>query len=322
MDKSELKTGEGRWLLLLHHLPAKAAYLRVKVWRALQAMGAIRLKHSTYMLPASAPTRRQFEHLLREIDAKGGEGAICEAEFLSGVRDDEIRALFNAAREADYDVLIEALRLSSRSYDKGKRKSDPGPAVQKFRRRLDEIERVDFFSASGRIAAETLLAEVEHRPIKNDGRSKAGGGDISALQGRTWVTRQGIYVDRIACAWLIGRFIDRRPRFKFVTAKHYEPAPGELRYDMHNGEFTHEGDKCSFEVLLERLPVKDPALKAIAEIIHDIDLKDRKFNRPETAGIAHVIAGICRSQGEDEARMARGRELFDNTYEQFRRADR
>jgi hypothetical protein len=91
---------------------------------------------------------------------------------------------------------------------------------------------------------------------------------------------------------------------------------------MQDGEFTHEGDKCSFETLLARAGISDPALKAIAEIIHDIDLKDGKFDHPQTSGIAHVISGICRTQGDDEARVTRGKELFDDIYEQFRRGNR
>ncbi len=103
------------------------------------------------------------------------------------------------------------------------------------------------------------------------------------LQGSVWVTRQGVHVDRIASAWLIRRFIDPEARFKFVPAKGYVPEPGELRFDMFEAEFTHEGDRCTFEVLLARAGLADPALAAIGEIVHDIDLKDAKFGREETA---------------------------------------
>jgi hypothetical protein len=142
---------------------------------------------------------------------------------------------------------------------------------------------------------------------------------LRELTGKSWVTRQDIHVDRIACAWLIKRFVDPKGSLKFVSGKSYAPGPGEYRYDMQDGEFTHEGENCSFETLLVRARIADPALKAIGEIIHDIDLNDGKFGHAETPGIAHVIAGICRTQGSDEARVARGQELFDDIYEQFRR---
>jgi hypothetical protein len=139
------------------------------------------------------------------------------------------------------------------------------------------------------------------------------------MTGKIWVTRRDIHVDRIASAWLIKRFVDPKGSLKFVSGKVHAPQPGEYRYDMQDGEFTHEGDNCSFETLLDRARIADPALKAIGEIIHDIDLNDGKFGHPETSGIAHVIAGICRTQASDEARVARGTELFDDIYEQFRR---
>jgi hypothetical protein len=143
--------------------------------------------------------------------------------------------------------------------------------------------------------------------------------ESAQLVGKIWVTRSGVHVDRIACAWLIRRFIDPDARLKFVSVKDYIPEPGELRFDMFKGEFTHVGDKCSIEVLLERTGLHDSALYAIAEIVHDIDLKDGKFGREQVPGIAHVIAGICSSQKDDLARIERGSALFDDTYEYFRK---
>jgi hypothetical protein len=132
-----------------------------------------------------------------------------------------------------------------------------------------------------------------------------------------WVTRKGVHIDRIACAWLIRRFIDDSPQFKFVSAKDYHPALGEVRFDMFDAEFTHEGDLCSFEVFLQRLRIETPALQVIAEIIHDIDLKDSKFARAETPGIASLILGIAHACRDDEARIAQGTVVFDALLEYF-----
>ena len=140
-----------------------------------------------------------------------------------------------------------------------------------------------------------------------------------ALKGRVWVTRRGVYVDRIASAWLIRRFIDPDARFKFVPAKGYVPEPGELRFDMYEGEYTHEGDRCTFEVLLARMGLDDPALAAIGEIVHDIDLKDAKFGREEASGIARVMDGIAAANKDDQRRLERGAAVLDDFYEYFRR---
>ena len=146
--------------------------------------------------------------------------------------------------------------------------------------------------------------------------------NFGPLRSRTWVTREGVYADRIASAWLIRRFIDPDARFKFVSGKGYRPADGELRFDMYEAEFTHEGDKCTFEVLVERSALKDPALRAIGEIIHDIDLKDGKFGRTEAAGIKTLIEGISVATKDDDERIARGTEVFNNLYEYFRKKRR
>jgi hypothetical protein len=150
----------------------------------------------------------------------------------------------------------------------------------------------------------------------------SGASTFGMLRNRTWVTRQGVYVDRIASAWLIRRFIDPEARFKFVSGKGYRPNEGELRFDMFEAEFTHEGDKCTFEVLLERSALKDPALRAIAEIIHDIDLKDSKFGRTEVPGIRTLIEGISVATKDDLQRIARGTEVFNDLYEYFKRKRR
>src|SRR6185437_5946695 len=143
--------------------------------------------------------------------------------------------------------------------------------------------------------------------------------DLASLKGRVWVTRKGVFVDRIASAWLIRRFIDPDARFKFVPAKGYTPSPNEVRFDMYEGEFTHEGEHCTFEVLAARADLNDPALVAIGEIVHDIDLKDAKFARVEASGIASVIESIAAANKDDERRLERGAAVLDDLYELFRR---
>jgi hypothetical protein len=139
-----------------------------------------------------------------------------------------------------------------------------------------------------------------------------------ALRGKVWVTREAVQIDRMASAWLIRRFIDSSARFKFVPGRAYLPRSGEVRFDMFEGEYTHEGDRCTFEVLLQRAGLHDAALNAIGEIIHDIDLKDGKYGREETAGIRIVMAGIAAGQRDDEERLARGSAVLDDLYESLR----
>jgi hypothetical protein len=318
------------WLLLIHQLPAKPAYLRVKIWRRLQGIGAIAVKNAVHALPMNEETQEDFEWLLREIEEGGGEAFVCEARLIDGLSDQEIRALFDKARDADYAQVVKdarALAKSLRPNAKTSALADVRAQVARLRKRLAEIVAIDFFGAIGRETAEEMIRTLEARlnedaDVRGKDTAPSAARPPETLRNRTWVTRQDVYVDRIASAWLIRRFIDPEAQFKFVSGKGYRPHEGELRFDMFEAEFTHEGDKCTFEVLLERCALKDPALRAIAEIIHDIDLKDSKFGRPEVAGIRTLIEGISVTTKDDPERIARGSEVFNDLYEYFRKKRR
>jgi hypothetical protein len=313
-------TSEQRWLLLIHQLPAKPAYFRVKVWRRLQGIGAVAVKSTVYALPASAETQEDFEWLLKEILEGSGEAMICEARLIDGLSDDEARALFDRARDEDYDALAKEARTLTVTLAAGDDEAAlvARPQIRRLRKRLADVASIDFFGAAGRLAAEGLIAGLEGKFEKElkipQEQAKPG----AELKGRIWVTRQGVHIDRIACAWLIGRFIDPQASFRFVAGKGYTPAEHELRFDMFEGDFTHEGDRCSFEVLLARAGLAEPALQAIGEIVHDIDLKDGKFGRAEAAGIASLIDGIAAVTSDDEQRVAQGGPILDSLYQYFR----
>jgi len=316
---------EPRWLLLIHQIPPRPAYLRVKVGRRLQGLGAVAIKNSVYVLPRSDQALEDFQWVRREIVAGRGDATVCEARFVEGRSDADVEALFTTARDADYVALAGEARRLERALAGSKRRGAmaPEPARQsllRLRKQLSENAAIDFFRAAGREPVEELLAGIEARlrpavreapaaePVRADG-----------LHDRTWVTRRGVQVDRIASAWLIRRFIDPRADFKFVPGHEYVPAAGEVRFDMFQAEFTHDGDLCTFEVLLRDVGSKDAALRRLGEIVHDIDLKDAKFARPEALGLGRLIAGIALRHPEDEARIAEGGAVFDSLYEYFRR---
>jgi hypothetical protein len=310
------------WLLLIHQVPNSPAYLRVKMWRRLQKIGAVAVKNAVYVLPRTDQSSEDFHWVAREILEAGGDASVCEATFIEGITTNELIELFRAARDSDYRELMEEikeLREELRTAEKAGEAWASGMVgrVSRLRQRLTEIQTIDFFSAAGGKLAETLVSEMEARvrtaPI-HKAQQRPG-----SYAGRTWVTRKGVHVDRIASAWLIRRFVDPNPRFKFVAAKGYRPEPDELRFDMFDAEFTHEGDLCTFEVILERLNIGDNALRRIAEIIHDIDLKESRFSRPETAGIALIVNAICTKHKEDFDRIERGTILLDDLYDFFKK---
>jgi hypothetical protein len=317
-----------RWLLLIHQIPPKPNYLRVKIGRRLQRLGAVAIKNSVYALPRSDQAYEDFQWVSREITEGGGEASVCEAKFVDGLSDDQIESLFNAAREAGYAEIADEARRLQVALKRRKKLDDElrgqsEAAVARLRKRLADVVTLDFFGANGAQAAEGLLSAIEEQLRESLAQAAVAAEQPDTapeeLRGRTWVTRKGIHVDRMASAWLIGRFIDSAPRFKFVPGKGYEPEPLEIRFDMFEAEYTHEGDRSTFEVLVRRFGLKDAALKPIAEIVHDIDLKDSKFARPEVLGIDRLIAGICMATREDESRLLQGRAVFDALYEYFKK---
>ena len=315
-----------RWLLLIHQIPPKPGYLRVKIWRQLQRLGAVAIKNSVYVLPNTEQAHEDLEWVRRAIVDSGGDASTWEGNSAEGLDDSQVEALFHAARDADYAELAdEAKRLADEwpiGARDGEQRAQLELGITRLRRRFAEVTAIDFFGAPGQEALHGVLCGLEARLRTFDDGAKEGTVPRENFRGRTWVTRKGIHVDRIASAWLIRRSIDPDAIFKFVEAKGYRPEPGELRFDMFEAEYTHEGDRCTFEVLIERFGLDDPALRLLAQIIHDIDLKDEKFGRAETQGIATLIAGIAMKHRDDQARLTRGSAVFEDLHEYFRRKER
>src|SRR5262245_57923408 len=145
------------WLLLIHQLPAKPAYARVKVWRRLQALGAVTVKGAVYALPANAEAQEDFAWLAQEIVESGGEAMICEAALVEGLSDHEMQGLFDQARDEDYaKIATEAREIAQRQSDDASDRELAGQ-VTRLRKQFDAVAAIDFFGANGRLAAQGLV---------------------------------------------------------------------------------------------------------------------------------------------------------------------
>jgi hypothetical protein len=319
-----------RWLLLIHQIPRKPDYLRVKIGRRLARVGAVAIKNSVYALPLTSESYEDFQWIVREIVESGGDAFVSEASLVGeGLTDESVRARFDAARDEEYRAVIadaQALlkgvrqpakkaRRAKSDNSAGNRRSAWEQELAKLRRRFEAAASIDFFGAPEKSAVADTLADLE-RTIRQR-NADARGGASARLDGATWVTRQDVHVDRIASAWLIRRFIDRRPRFRFVDPKRHAHRAGELRFDMFEAEYTHVGDACTFETLVKTFVPNDPALSEIGEIVHDVDCKDAKFRRDEAPGLSRMISGIAALCSRDEDRIERGERLFDDLYAAF-----
>jgi hypothetical protein len=312
-----------RWYILIHRLPSRPLYLRAKVRKLLSRAGAIPLRDAVYLLPFREELVLELRRIAKIAVIGGGEAYVGVTQFDERPSHEDLVEAFRRAREEDYRTLAVQLRRWAAKLDRRSGASAPeGPLrvrAAHAKRRLDEITRIDFFEARGRTEAETALADLDARLRARPSVATRAHAMDRELMGRTWVTRRGIQVDRIASAWLVRRFIDPTARFRFIDPHGEEPRAGELRFDMVGGDFTHEEDRCTFETLVLRTGMKDPALARLAEIVHEIDIKDDKYSCPETTGVRQMLGGMLMATPDDESRLDRGFSMFDDLYQSFHR---
>lgn len=307
------------WYLLIHQVPATPLYLRARVRQLLSRSGAVPLKKSVYALPKTEAGLKRLKAVAAEIERDGGTAYLCEARFEDPETHAALIESFQQRRTDDYEGLAaEVARAAQKTgalerTRSGRSRSTAARNLARFRSELDRIESIDFLGARGRTSAEQALRAFERAFSRRGGRAGATGSPPSK-RGRTWVTRRGVHVDRIACAWFIRRFLDPEARFRFVDAATSGRNPGPTSFDMPGAEFTHEAGRCSVESLVAKSGASDPAVKRIAEIVHDIDLQDGRFTHPETAGVRQLLEGILAGHREDRQRIERGLSFFDDLH--------
>lgn len=307
-----------RWLILVHRIPPKPLYLRAKIRQRLAAVGAVAVKNAVYLLPQGEDALEDLQWIAQEIEAGGGDAHLFEGDFVDGVAGEAAIAQFRETRDADYEAIAADANAAMKAARSAAAAAELANAHARLARRLEEVRRIDFFDAEGRTAAEEALAAIEAR-LKKDKKEETRMLKANPeLRGKTWVTRPGVKIDRMASAWFIRRFVDPKARFRFAEEK-AQPREGELRFDMVGGDFTHEEDRCTFETLVRRVGLPDSAsgrgVRAIAEIVHDLDLKDAKFNRAEAAGVRVMLEGLMARTESDEERIDRALPIFDDLHE-------
>ena len=319
-----------RWLLLVHQLPSTPSNLRVRTWRRLQQLGALPIKQAVYVLPDTPNAREDFEWLKTEIKAAGGDASVFAADNVDSWSDDALVEEFRRAGQEAYATLAREIervlgQLAATRRPRGTRAPAARRLVEVFRQRLGAIEHVDFFGSAGRDRVTTLLQQLEEQTSDSRRRAErprtAGSADAQDYANRLWVTRPRPGVDRMASAWLIKRFVDADARFDFVT-DHAAAPPGSLPFDMAGVEHTHRGDRCTFEVLCDTFGLREAALGRVAEVVHDLDLKDDRYGAPETATLGAVIEGLQLAHRDDHRLLADGRALFEALYQSFAHRDR
>lgn len=310
-----------KWLLLLLQLPTRPASARIKTWRRLQQLGSVAIKNSVYVLPNTSQAREDFEWLTSEIRAAKGQASIMTANALTAEEDDEIRTAFLTHRAEEYDALrgtAESVLRTLRARPAGAARLAADRALRSGREALARLDAMELIPADARTKAVGALERLETRlapePERTPTMPAAPATRAETFHGKTWVTRPRPGVDRMSSAWLIQRFIDPKARFAFAGEPPADHRKG-VAFDMFGVAFGHQGDRCTFEVLCDRFGIKDAAVKHLAKIVHDVDLKDERYGPPEAPIVARMVDGLRASFADDHQLLKHGIAMFAALYE-------
>ncbi len=307
-----------RWLVLVHQLPPRPSNLRVRIWRRLQQIGAVALRGAVYVLPNTSEAQEDFEWIRAEVASRGGQANILTAQAVDGYTDDELEAAFRRARATEFATLVQDIesirkrlvRDQSRARIRAHRRD-----LAKLRERFHALQAVDFFGSPAAGHAQAALVAIEGLTVTASAAARSTSRiEPRSFRGRTWLTRPHPGIDRMASAWLIRRFVATDARFAFGTL----PAKGgQVPFDMPDVEFGHHGKDCTFETLMKRFAIRDPAAGRLGQLVHDLDLKESLYAVPEAATIGRLVDGLRDSATSDAVLIEDGIRMMEALYRSF-----
>ncbi len=286
------------------------------------------MKGAVYILPFNDEHYEFLQWLVSEIGEMKGEAAVVSIEKIDTMKDAEIIAFFDQQRAGEYKALQSSFddlgrRLSS--IQKGAKLQNTKEISDRFtklQKEFEDIKKIDFFSSKEGSALGEKMRRI-HADLKSVSGAETRQEQPAALtlrsmsdyQGRTWITRKRPFIDRMASAWLIKKFIDSNAAFDFIDDKDMDTIDkSSVTFDIRRGEFTHSGDMCTFEVIMKSFSLKDNILKKMAEIIHDLDMKDDKYSAAEAKGLENILEGIRRTSNNDRDALEKGMTVFEMLY--------
>lgn len=311
------------WLVFSYSLTSqRGSSARVGFWRRLQQLGTLSLKNGLSVLPDREDCLEAFQWLAQEVQEAKGEATVMRVDRFEGMTDAQLIELFHAGCRKKYEQLDrEVAVLRKRLQPTGKKKdaTSIGRTFTKLQRQGEEIARVDFFDSpyGGQVTLRLRQLRQAFGP-EPPSAPQLPAAAIPAYRDRTWVTRPRPHVDRLACAWFIRRFVDSKAIIRYST----QPQPDEIRFDMRGADFGHHGNLCTFETMVLRFGLSDPALQAMGEIVHEIDIRDGVYLRPETSGIDVILKGWLLEKLSDQELESHGLVLFQWLYASLSRQGR
>jgi hypothetical protein len=306
------------WLVFSYSLPSKSqSSPRVALWRRLRRLGAISVKTGVHVLPARDECIEAFQWLAQEVQHAKGEALVIYVEQFEGLTDEQLIELFRAARQQEYaEINAQAEELEKTLVSNSQEEAQVLiiDKLVKLRKRYAEVLRLDFFNCP---YAQEVLARLRRieQTLREPIVDTLVNVTVAEYRDRHWVTRPRPFVDRLACAWLIRRFINPNAVIRYSL----KPEPDEVAFDIKGAEFGHQNDLCSFEVMILRFELDKPELQAIAGIVHELDLRDGQYAPPEAVGVDTILRGWLLAGLADSELEARGIELFEGLYLTFSR---
>jgi hypothetical protein len=305
------------WLVLSYSLPsASTSSPRVTLWRRLRRLGALASSGGIQILPMREECLEAFQWLTQEIRQAQGEALVMRVETFEGLSDTQLIELFCAARAKDYGEIDQQtagleVKIAAHTPDALAQVQE---GLERLRRRHAEIARVDYFDCPAGAQVAERLRRVAQSLLPDGSTATVPHAALAAYRDHVWVTRPRPHVDRLACAWLIRRYIDPQAVIRYTTA----PGPDEVAFDIQDAQFGHRGAYCTFETMLRAFGLDDAGLRALAALVHELDLRDGRTVPPEAAGVDAILQGWLRADMTDTEREAHGIALFDGLYAAFR----
>lgn len=317
MEETNKNAPAAGWLLTITQLPVEDPSSRMRVLRTLESLGAAVMREGVYVLPDTPPNRQSLETLADYIAKVSGSASVMQVNAVSSAQHEAFMRLFD--RSQRYENLIktvESLRI-------GFGHSDPSAisrVVHKQRREFEAIAALDFFPNAARSRAEAALAEAEAevRKLLFPANGQAALAPGEALLGRTWVTRKPLWADRLACAWLIRRFVDPEATLTWLEKTEQLPADA-IAFGFEGAHFANTETRVTYEEMLARLDLaKNPALARIGNIVHFLEIRGTPV--PEAAGVQTLLQGAQRRSNSEGELVAEAEKTFDLLYEAYYQA--
>ncbi len=303
------------WSLLVLSLPTANATARMRAWRALRACGAAVLRDGVYALPEGEPHAATLAGIAADVREHGGTARLLRAEAL----EEDFVPLFE--RNAEFGALLTEIGALSVPVAAGAQ-SDALRQARRLRKAFDQLAAIDFFAgeaqrqtAAALAALEAALAQAqspgEPHAVARDAVPRL---DRAGFRRRVWATRRRPWVDRLASAWLIRRFIDPDARFVWLQSPADCPKTA-LGFDFDGATFSHVGARVTFEVLLAAFDLETPALRRLGVLVHGLDAGG--VQPPEAAGVERILAGMREAITDDDQLRLAAAGVFEGLWVAF-----